>query len=265
MVVTQSVGVLVALYFGPATLAIFSRPRNLIRQVRTLTARVGFILIPMATSLYAQSEDEELAKTVWEKSFHIALVTIPVAIAFAVLGDDLIRLWMGKGYAYPRLVAILAVGTLPSWVQEPAWSVLSGMNRHGRLAMAKLVGSICAVATIVIGLSLFEWGLATVAIALVAPVAIVDGLVVPLFVCRAFGFRLRDYYQNTWVQPTLCVAPFAACLILARQVFGGEPLALVAELTVSALFLAVTYRMVVLPLEVRNRIARRELSPLERS
>jgi len=258
VLVNQSVGVLVALYLGPATLAIYSRPRNLVRQVSILTSRFGYILIPAASSLHARSEDDELAKTVREKSLHIALVTMPVAITLAVLGDDLIRFWMGEDYVYRHLVPILALGALPTWVQEPAWSILSGMNRHGRLAMTRLVGSLCAAATLATGLSLFEWGLLSAAMGLVVPMVIVDGFIVPMFVCRAFGFRVRGYYQNTWLRPALCVAPYAGCLVLARQALGSEPLALAAVLAVSTPFLAVTYWMAVLPLSVRDRILCRQ-------
>jgi O-antigen/teichoic acid export membrane protein len=256
VLVNQSVGVLVALYLGPAILAIYSRPRNLVRQVSILTTRFGYILIPAASSLHARSEHEALATTVREKSFQIALVTMPVAITLAVLADDLIRLWMGEVYVYHRLVPILALGALPTWVLEPAWSILSGMNRHGRLAMTRLIGSLCAAAIVAIGLSLFDWGLLSAAIGLVVPIAVVDGFVAPLLVCRAFGFRVTDYYQNTWLRPALCVAPYAGCLMLARHAVGSEPLALVAVLAVSTPFLAVSYWIAVLPL--RDRILRRQ-------
>ena len=260
VLVNQSVGVLVALYLGPTILAIFSRPRNLVRQLRTLTARFGYVLIPAASSLHARSANEELAITARQTSFHIALVTIPVAITLAVLGDDVIRFWMGEGYVYHGLVSLIALGALPTWVQEPAWSILQGMNRHGRLAIAKLTGSICTAAILAIGLSLFKWGLLSVAMGLVLPTMIVDGFIVPLFVCQAFDFRLRDYYQNTWVRPALYAAPYAGCLMLARRALGSEPLALAAVLGLSAPFLAVTYWMAVLPLSVRNRILRRQLA-----
>jgi hypothetical protein len=124
--------------------------------------------------------------------------------------------------------------------------------------MTRLVGSLCAAATLATGLSLFEWGLLSAAMGLVVPMVIVDGFIVPMFVCRAFGFRVRGYYQNTWLRPALCVAPYAGCLVLARQALGSEPLALAAVLAVSTPFLAVTYWMAVLPLSVRDRILCRQ-------
>jgi hypothetical protein len=183
---------------------------------------------------------------------------MPVVITLAVLGDDLIRLWMGERYVSKGLVAILVLGALPSWVQEPAWSILSGMNRHGRSAIAKLIGSICAAATVAAGLWLFDWDLFSVAIGLVVPTAIVDGLIVPLFVCRVFGFGLTDYYHNTWLRPIFCVAPFAGCLMLTRHVLGGEPLSLLVALALSTAVLAITYWIAVLPLSIRNGILRRQ-------
>jgi hypothetical protein len=132
------------------------------------------------------------------------------------------------------------------------------MNWHGRLAIAKLIGSICAAGILAVGLPVFKWGLLPVAISLVVPIAIVDGIIVPLFVCQAFGVRPRDYYYETWLRPAACVVPYAACLILARHSLGGEFLALLTVVAVSTPFLAVTYWIAVVPMTVRDRILRRQ-------
>jgi O-antigen/teichoic acid export membrane protein len=237
----HSTSVLIALHLGPSALAVFSRPRNLVRQVRTLVARVGYILAPAASSLQAQAKDEELKETVLEKSFQVALLTIPASALLAVLGDDVIRLWMGAEYVQPWLMAIISLGTLPSLIQEPAWSVMSGMNRHGRLAMARLAGSLCSVMLTGVALWAFRADLRLAAALLLLPTAIVDGLIVPVYVCRAFDVTLRGYVRETWIRPLVHVSPFIVALTVARWVLNGEPLAAVKAAGLSAPLLAVGY------------------------
>jgi O-antigen/teichoic acid export membrane protein len=256
MISNQSVSLLVAATLGPAALAVFSRPRNLIRQLRTLVARFGYILIPAASSLHAQAQNEELATAVREKTQQIALLTMPLAVTLAIVGNDVIGVWMGQSYVHAAVVPILAIGALPTWIQEPGWSILTGMNRHGGVAVAKLIGSILTAVTVAIGLSVFHWNLSSTAVGLVIPMFVVDAVVVPVFVCRAFGFRLGDYCWNAWLRPAMCVAPYAALLLLLRNALGGGMTSLAVSLATSAMLLIATYWAVAGPPAIRSKVLR---------
>jgi O-antigen/teichoic acid export membrane protein len=148
---------------------------------------------------------------------------------------------MGPDYVSAWLMAIVSLGTLPSLLQEPAWSVLSGMNRHGPLAAARLTGSLCAVLLLWLTLTFSRGDLRIIAAALLSPVAVVDALVVPLLVCRSFRFPFRQYFADTWGRPLIYVSPYMVTLSLGRWYFDGERFGSMLALSVAAPLLGTTY------------------------
>ena len=250
----QTLALLIASFLGPATLAVFSRPTSLVRQLQTMAVKFGNILTPTASSLQARADHEALRETFRNATGGIAALAVPAIATMAVFGDYLIRLWMGDKYVCEGLVTILALGAYASIVAEPVWSILSGMNLHGRVALARLAGSVCSAALLAVGLAWLKWNLIGAALCFILPKVVVDGLVTPVVACGRVGMSLRDYYWVTLLKPLLCAAPFICCLGLAR-ITVREPLAIpvsIAALGVAAL--AGMYWAFIVPQELRRKI-----------
>lgn len=230
LISNQSLALLITAFLGPAMLAIYSRPRNLMRQGQTITAKFGSILVPAASSLDAQAGREELRKMFLRSASYISSLTMPAVVALAVVGDEVIRIWMGRGYMYPGLVPILAIGCFPSLVQEPVWGIISGMNCHGRLALWKLGGAVCSCLLLVLGLAVFHWHLLAAALAFALPQAAVDSIIAPVVACRLLDTPPFQYYKDTYFKPMLPTLLFAGLVLSARLAFGHSPVACVISL-----------------------------------
>ncbi len=220
----QSLALLLTYFLGPAMLAIYSRPRNLMRQGQTIAAKFGAILIPTASSLQAQDDQAQLQATFLKSTFFISSLTMPAVAGLTFFGDELIRLWMGSAYVYPGLILILAIGCFPSLVQEPVWSILSGMNTHGKLALCKLAAAICSAVLLGIGLGFLHWKLVGAALAFALPQMLVDSIVAPILACRILRVRVGNYYASTYLKPLIGTVPFVCCLAAARMTFKTMPL-----------------------------------------
>jgi O-antigen/teichoic acid export membrane protein len=253
----QALSILITMYLGPAKLAIFSRPKGLMRTLQALAAKFGFILIPTASSLQAREDRVGLQTTLKTAPACIAALVLPPIVTLVILGDYVIRLWMGAKYVYPGLVPILAVGALAPLVQEPVWSILSGMNIHGRIALYKLGASIASAALLAAGLGLMRWNLLGAAICLTVPWLTVDGFVTPLYACRKVGIPLSEYYWRTFLQPALCLLPYTcallAILLLERYTIWW-PITAVAGGVIGSGYL---YWRFLIPPQLRGQIARR--------
>lgn len=252
----QTLSILVATFLGPAALAIYCRPRSLLDRVRTFAAKFGYILIPTASSLQAKADHALLQTTFKEATYTIACLVMPGVVALVVFGDDVIRFWMGDAYVYKGLMTVLVLGAFPTWVQEPIWGVVAGMNKHGRIAWAKLAGACCCAGFLWVGLAGFEWGLLGAAFCFAVPQVAVDGFVTPLIACRRLDVSLRSYYYRTFVKPLFYVGPFAGCLVLARVLLPLAPWQALATATVGAAVLALVYWTRVLPGPLRSKIVR---------
>jgi len=231
----QALSLLIVAFIGPASLAIFSRSRSLMTTMRSLAARFGMIVVPIASGLQARNDRTALRKTLLTTPAIISSLALPVLIVLGLLGNHLMRLWMGQAYIQPGLLAILTVGTYATLVQEPVWSVLCGMNCHGQTALAKLIAAGASTTLLTVGLWGLHWGLLGAAVCFVLPQVIVDGFVISWYACQIVGVSKRLYIWCTFVRPMLCVAPFAATLAAATGLVQARPLWAMAMISAGSL------------------------------
>ena len=184
---------------------------------------------------------------------------MPVAAALVIFGDHLIGFWMGKAYICAGLVTTLVLGSFASWVQEPVWGILAGMNQHGKVALVRLAGAACSGTLVAIALILFKWNLLAAAIGFVLPQAIVDGIITPQMACRRLGLSLHRYYWESWLKPLLCVTPYAVCLVLARFALNKSAWHAAAFALVGMVVLASAYWRIILPVRLKRTIVDRFL------
>ena len=265
----QALSLLIVVFIGPASLAIFSRSRSLMTTMRSLAARFGMIVVPIASGLQARNDRAALQETLLTTPAIISSLALPVLIVLGLLGNHLMRIWMGQSYIQPGLLAILTMGTYATLVQEPVWSVLCGMNCHGQTALAKLIAAGASMILLTVGLWGLHWGLRGAAVCFVLPQVIVDGFVTSWYACRIVGVSKRRYLWCTFVRPFLCVAPFAATLAAGAELLQAFPLSAVAMITAGAVvsglfylrwlvpplmrkYLADTFRIIILNISVRT-------------
>jgi O-antigen/teichoic acid export membrane protein len=219
----QAMCLLITAFLGPASLAVFSRSRGLMTALRTLAAKFGMIIIPTASALEAKNDRQALRATLLTTPAIISSLMLPVLIAIGVLGDSLIRLWMGEAYVLHGLVEILCVGTYFTLVQEPVWCLLAGMNIHGRVALAKLGAAAGSALLLTLGLWFLHWGLLGAAVCFALPQLLVDGLVTPWYACRVVVVSKRLFLWRVFVRPGLCAIPFGASMVVASSIFSTHP------------------------------------------
>jgi O-antigen/teichoic acid export membrane protein len=216
LISSQTFSLIIVSSFGPAMLAIYSRPKSLLRSLQGFAAKFGFILIPTASALQASSDHGALRRTLAQSTHFIACLAMPAILTLVIFGDRVIQLWMGNGYVYVGLASVLSVSSFFTIVQEPVWSILSGLNRHGRVGYFKLAGAIGSVAGLAVVLFWLKWGLVGVALAFAVPQLVVDSLVTPAYACRCLGLSLGSYYRGVLFKPLWWCSSYLGALLLAR-------------------------------------------------
>ena len=247
MLVNQSTSLLLTAFMGPAALAIFARPRSLPKHVRTLIAKFSAILIPSASALQAREEHEALRDMLLRRSEQAACLSVPALLWLAILGGPFITLWMGPEYYVPWIVPALSVGYLATLVQDPVWAIMSGLNKHGRIALMKVGGALACAACVAVALIFAENKLLACAFSLTVPLILVDGWLVPAMACRELGVALGDFYRVALWKPLKVFAPSGLCLLAARLIFPHEAFKCLAFAGVvgGSVFVGTFYLMVV--------------------
>jgi O-antigen/teichoic acid export membrane protein len=195
-------------------------------------------------------------------------VVLPMLLGLAILGDPILRVWMGGRYEQGLVLAILALGCLVPLLQRPMATILMGLNRHGRVAAFNLAAAVAGVSLGFLNAWWLDAKLVGAALAVALPFTAITGSLLAVYGCRSLGIPLGTYLRETLLVPILCMLPFAAVLGLCRVALADHPaLALAAGSAGGAAVLAPLYWVLVVPAGVRDgvRAAARRFTRLERS
>jgi len=100
--------------------------------------------------------------------------------------------------------------------------VLTGMNEHGRAGVARVIGAIAAIAGAFVALGPFGGGLTAVGVAVAAPLVVVDGIYLPMIVCRRLAIPMSQFVREAAGRPVLCGLPLALSFFVARTVYADR-------------------------------------------
>lgn len=257
LLLNQTTSILIIAYLGPVALALYMRPRSLIRHMNTLVSKMAFVLTPTASSLQSTGDVAEIRNLVIKSVRYSCYMALPIVLLLVVFGGPIVGFWMGPAYANGWVPAILAVGYLAVMLNLPLMSILAGLNAHGRAGIAQFIGSVCSVGLTVLALGYLKWGLVGAAIAVTFPLTIVNAAYLPFLICRRVGLDVGRYALSVFVGPAVRILPFAICLVIARVLFPARPLrGLAVGGAVGGVILTALYYQCVLPERIKGRLSR---------
>jgi O-antigen/teichoic acid export membrane protein len=252
MLLNQTTSLLIIGTLGPAALAIFTRPRSLLRQMDTLERKMAMILTPTTSSLHVCGDLGEIKSLLVKSVRYSIYLVLPLVLVLVIFGGEVMRLWMGPGYADPLVPAIMAIGFLGVCVQTPIFFMLEGLNAHGRAGLGQFVGSAISVAMVFLALRHFHAGLVGAAVAVTLPLLIINLIYLPALLCRRLEQTLGSFYAQIALHPLFHALPFAVCLIVGRLLFESHAVLALGICAAGALVLAISYWKSVLPQRIKD-------------
>lgn len=256
MLLNQTAVLLITNNIGLSALAIFNRPRSLLRQIDSLERKMAMILIPTTSSLESCGDMKEIENLLVKSARYSMYLVIPTVLVLVVFGGEVMRLWMGPNYADWMLPAVFAIGFLGTAIQTPILYMLEGLNAHGKAGVGQFIGSALSAGAIFVAVKFFHCGLTAAAIAVTLPLLIVNVLYLPMLLCKRLGHGLGSFYRKVAVAPLIHVLPFAACLVFGRWLFDAHPIPALAICAVGCVALAIFYWHSVLPPSLKSSLNR---------
>jgi O-antigen/teichoic acid export membrane protein/peptidoglycan/xylan/chitin deacetylase (PgdA/CDA1 family) len=251
----QSNSMLIAVFLGPAALALYSRPMNLIRQVNTIVSKYGNVFVPTASVLHATGRRDELRELLSQSTLFASAISLPMILVLIFMGDPILRVWMGPSYQQGIILAILSIGHFFAVTQEPVVSFLVAANAHGGVGLFTLLGSILSIALGAITIAGMQWGLIGAALSISIPLILVRAVYIPFYAVKQFGLQPREFFERTYGVPVLCAIPFAVCMLLGRWALAPQTVtALVCIVLAGAVSSLPLYWRYIVPAEDRKKV-----------
>jgi len=212
------------------------------------------ILVPTTSSLEGSGQLHQIEHLMINSVRYSVFLVLPMVIMLTLFGGELMQFWMGPNYRNWALLATLAIGFLGTSVQTPIFSLLSGLNAHGRAGFAQLFGSAVSAGSVFVALKIFHGGVISAAVAVTGPLLVVNLFYLPMLLCRRLGLNLGTFYRKIAMHPVLYALPFTVCMVIARVLFNSHVFEAVLACSVGAATLIACYWTKVLPNRVKSGI-----------
>ena len=256
--VYQTSGLIVAYSLGPVVLAVYARQRALVMFATKLMNQYGNVFTPATSGLQAAGDIAGLPRLATIATRYSLYIALPVVLVLTLAGGPIVRLWMGSDYEAPLVLAIFAIGHLPSMASRAAYRILVGLDQHGRAGLSELVWALMSVALGLLLVVVFQMGIRGAAVAVAIPLSIGAGLMPQIHLCRALRLSTVTYAAQVLPGPLAATLPMAVMLLLARFLCGGQTgLELIVGVGGGGVALALVYWRYVLPTALKMRLLSR--------
>ncbi len=217
-IIFASDSIVIGMYLPIAAITYFAIGSSLIDYFRSFMVSFGSMLNPLSSSLDARNETGLVSRVVMTGAKAMVILGLPVCVAFVLLGDRFISLWMGPEYGGPAgtVLAVLAAGHVLGLPYYTLSGVLHGLGKHPVIAFSRVFE---AVVNLVLSVILVQrLGLLGVAIGTAVPHVIVAAIILPLVLPRLHPIDLGAYFRTVYVRPLLAAVPFAVACWIIRTV-----------------------------------------------
>ena len=197
--------VIIAIYIGTEQVSQFAVAIAgvilLSQFLRAFTAAIK----PAVSDLDARDDHLRVREISFLMQKYSLLLIVPAACFLIVMGREFLHVWVGKEFKNPAVVdnmavilAILTVGHCLRLAQHSNFVVLVGKGEHRLFGIFAIVTALLCITASIISLKVFNLGLLAVAWSNCLPVALISGVVLPVYFNRKMRISIRDSIINIW-------------------------------------------------------------------
>jgi O-antigen/teichoic acid export membrane protein len=253
IVVAQMMSLLVLGQIGVLTLAVYSRLCALIRHTENIASKYTLPLTPTASSLQGIGRHDEVRDLLVGSTRITAYLVFPMLLCMAIVGDDVLQIWMGPRYDPTFVLPLMAIGTMFPLSQQALYTILIGLNLHGRFATLHSIGALLSLVGSVVAVRWLHWDLlGFVIVGLVVTNA--ASVLMAIDTCRRLKIPVRQYFVQAYGGPLTCSIPFAVALLVVSFAFDGHPVQTLAMAAFVGVVVLLPLYWRVAPPEIRAKI-----------
>jgi O-antigen/teichoic acid export membrane protein len=205
LILFKASDVVIAMYLGTKEVSQFAVAIAgvvlLSQFLRAFTAAVK----PAVSDLDARDDHRRVREISFLMQKYSLLLIIPAACFLIVMGRDFLQVWVGKELQNPAevdnmalILAILTVGHCLRLAQHSNFVVLVGKGEHRLFGFLAIVTALLCVAASIVSLKVFNLGLLAVAWSNCLPVALISGVVLPIYFSKKMRISIRDSILRSW-------------------------------------------------------------------
>jgi len=211
--------IVIGIFMPAAAIPIFAIGNRPLQFLKSLVRGATRVLTPAFGRIEATGAIGEQPRLLIVASGATALLSFLGSIVLVMVGDRLIHLWVGPGYAESFQIMLIMI---PAYMIEtslaPAGSLLFGTSGYRVVSWLVVIEGLM---NLILSLSLIgPFGLVGVALGTAIPMILIRLIAIPLTACRTTGIGLYAYLRRVLLPPAI---PMVVAGAVASGVMGLVP------------------------------------------
>lgn len=205
LIVYRASETIIGIFLGTREVARFSIAAAgsllLSQFVQAFTAAIK----PAVSDLDARDDQVRVKMVAFLTQKYSLLVILPAAVFLAVMGKEFLTVWMAEKLPDPTVIrsmatvlAILTAGHAVMLAQHSNFLVLAGRGEHKAFGLLTAVEAVLCVVGAILAVSVLGWGLVGVAWSNFVPVAMVAGVILPIYFHRKMRISGWESLRYIW-------------------------------------------------------------------
>ncbi len=228
LIICRASTTIVGIYFEPTQVTLFSNPTVSVLMLSEFLQAFTAAIKPAVSDLDARNDHSAVKLIAFLTQKYSLLVLIPAATFLIVMGREFLMVWVGDKFPDPatiqsmaNILTILTVGYCMVLSQHSNFLVLAGRGEHRVFGILMAVEAVLCIGAAVFTVAVLHWGLVGVAWSNLVPMALVAGIIIPIYFHRKMGIRATESFSQVWRPALLSTIP--AVLLIAAWKHVAPP------------------------------------------
>jgi O-antigen/teichoic acid export membrane protein len=210
----KATDLVIAIYIGTAEVGQFAVAIAGILLLSQLLRAFATAIKPAVSDLDARDEHSHVREISFLMQKYSLLLIIPAACFLIVMGREFLQVWVGEKFQGPSVVnnlgivlAILTVGHCLRLAQYSNFLVLVGKGDHKIFGLLAIVTGLLCISASIVSVKVFNLGLIGIAWSNSIPMALMSGIVLPIYFNMKMKISIRETIVRIWWPVLLGSAP----------------------------------------------------------
>jgi len=244
IIIYYASNLIIGIFLGTAEISQFAVATAGVLLLSQLLLAFTAAVKPAVSDLDARNDHEKVRQIATLTQKYSLLLIIPGGFFLIAMGREFLHIWVSDRFADPEIVdrmatilAILAVGHSLMLAQHSNFLVLVGRGQHRIFgALTALMGLLC-VSVSLVSLTIFNAGLVGIAWSNLVPMALISGVVLPIYFNRKMHISVLENVRDVWQPALLGSLPAIAAITLWKCAAPPDSWLEILGVVLAAMFL----------------------------
>jgi O-antigen/teichoic acid export membrane protein len=228
LLILKATDLVIAVCIGTAEVSQFAVAIAGILLLTQLLRAFATAIKPAVSDLDARDEHSRVREISFLMQKYSLLLIIPAAWFLIVMGREFLHVWVGEKFQDPGIVnslgivmAVLTVGHCLRLAQYSNFLVLVGKGDHKFFGVITVVTGLLCISASIVSVKIFNLGLLGIAWSNCVPMALISGVVLPIYFNAKMKISIRESFIRIWWPAFLGCTP--ALIVISFWKYFNSP------------------------------------------